>query len=256
MEFKYTSDGRKVVIIGNLNAQEKIVQEVFIVNGQEIPSGENFVAKSLHDTLAVSWKEKTLKELEERFERDQTKYNDLIDNLRKDYYKKQTELKAKLEYAGKALKNISPDSFTTLVAFMTGEINWIVKVGYDIELLQWEDFNVMYEDKLRLMSIFGKDDGTLTYAVGDYNDRSGGDKKFYPFKEYEPALEFFAQKLLENGVSDSSLKIASKYNIQFPADKVQEYKDKKTANIKRYCEDGLKKIAGWEEEIKQIEAIN
>jgi hypothetical protein len=51
---KYTSDGKKVVIIGNLNSQEKIVQEIFIINGQEVPSGENFVVKSLHDFPAIS----------------------------------------------------------------------------------------------------------------------------------------------------------------------------------------------------------
>ena len=56
-EIKYTSDGKKVAVIGRLNNQEQIVQEVFVVDGSEIPSGEHFVVKSLHDVPVLSWKE-------------------------------------------------------------------------------------------------------------------------------------------------------------------------------------------------------
>ncbi len=41
-KIKYTTDGKKVVVLGNLNSQEKIVQEVFVVDGSEIPSGEDY----------------------------------------------------------------------------------------------------------------------------------------------------------------------------------------------------------------------
>ena len=62
-DIKYTNDGKKVLIVGKLNSQETIVQEIFVSAGQEIPSGENFVVKSLHDAPAESWKEKNLREL-------------------------------------------------------------------------------------------------------------------------------------------------------------------------------------------------
>jgi hypothetical protein len=44
-EIKFTADGKKVVVIGSLNSQEKIVQEIFVFDGSEIPSGEHFVVK-------------------------------------------------------------------------------------------------------------------------------------------------------------------------------------------------------------------
>jgi hypothetical protein len=69
-EIKYTTDGKKVIVVGNLNSQEKIVQEIFIVDGNEIPSGENFVTKSLHDFPAISWKESELIKLESRYEKE------------------------------------------------------------------------------------------------------------------------------------------------------------------------------------------
>ena len=68
-KIKYTTDGKKVVVLGNLNSQEKIVQEVFVVDGSEIPSGEHFIVKSLHDATAISWKEKRLQEIEEKYDK-------------------------------------------------------------------------------------------------------------------------------------------------------------------------------------------
>lgn len=48
-EIKYTTCGKKVVVIGDLNQTEKIVQEIFVTNdGAEIPSGERFVYESLY----------------------------------------------------------------------------------------------------------------------------------------------------------------------------------------------------------------
>ena len=45
-QFKYTTDNKKVIVVGKLNSQETIVQEIFISNDSEIPSGEHFVVKS------------------------------------------------------------------------------------------------------------------------------------------------------------------------------------------------------------------
>ncbi len=64
-KIKYTTDGKKVVIIGDLNQTDKIVQEIFVTeNGDEIPQGERFVVRSLLDQPAKSWKETKLEELE------------------------------------------------------------------------------------------------------------------------------------------------------------------------------------------------
>ena len=78
---KYTTDGRKVVIIGDLNQTEKIVQEIFVTeDGAEIPSGERFVVKSLLDTPAKSWKEKNIADLEARYEKDKKYWEDKINS--------------------------------------------------------------------------------------------------------------------------------------------------------------------------------
>lgn len=56
MEIKFFFDGRKVVVVGALNNQETIVQEVFVTQqGDEIFGGERFVVKSLYDQLVELW---------------------------------------------------------------------------------------------------------------------------------------------------------------------------------------------------------
>ena len=63
MQTKYTTDGKKVAIVGKLNNTETIVQEIFVSeNGSEIPAGENFVVKSLLDAPAKSWKESQIEQ--------------------------------------------------------------------------------------------------------------------------------------------------------------------------------------------------
>ena len=230
-DIKYTIDGKKVVVIGNLNSQEKIVQEIFIVNDCEVPSGEHFVVKSLYDAPAISWKEKELKRIESDYETVKFKYGNELKVLTARYRTTSCELKNKIEYAGKVLKNISPESFNTLVDYLTGEIKYIVKTGYSPELIEWKDFTQNYEDSLRLISIYGRDDGTLTYGIGNYSDYSGGKSTFKPFNNYEDALSFLTEKILEQSISDDIIKIASKYNIELPTEKVKEFKVKKVANL-------------------------
>lgn len=69
-DLKFLSDGRKVSVIGKINKTEFIVQEIFVTeSGDEIPSGENFTAKSLHDTPVQSYKEKEAIKVEARLEK-------------------------------------------------------------------------------------------------------------------------------------------------------------------------------------------
>lgn len=255
MEIKFTTDGKKVIVIGSLNSQEKIVQEIFIVDGSEIPSGEHFVVKSLHDAPAVSWKEKELKRIESQYETDKFKYDNELKVLNARYRTISQELRNKIEYAGKVLKNVSPESFNTLVDYLTGEIKYIVKCGYSPELIEWKDFIQTYEDKLRLISIYGKDDGYLTYAVGDYCDFSGGSKHFKPFNNYEDAFEFFTKQILNCTISDEVIKVAKKHSIELPTEKVKEFQIKKTADLTKNIEQYQKAIDTWNTNINEIKNL-
>lgn len=78
---KYTTDGKKVVIINDLNQTEKIVQEIFVnEKGEEIQQGEMFIVKNLLDEPMKSWKENQLKQLELTYEKDKTELDNKIKN--------------------------------------------------------------------------------------------------------------------------------------------------------------------------------
>lgn len=252
MEIKYTTDGKKVVVIGNLNSQEKIVQEIFVVNNQEVPSGENFVAKSLHDFPAISWKEKSIKDIEDNYESKKKKYTDELDRLRRDYDTISKGLRQKIEYAGAVIKNVSPDSFQTLVDLLTENIKWVVVTGYTPELLPWDQFNTMYEDKFRLLSIYGRDNGTFTYARGHYSDYSGGSCNFTPFNNYEDAFELFKQEVLKRGINDATIALSKKYNILFPESEIVAFKEARIKVFEAHIEKYKKDIGAWEASIQKF----
>lgn len=251
-EIKFTTDGKKVVVIGNLNSIEKIVQEVYVIDGSEIPSGEHFVVKTLHDAPAVSWKESELKRIEGIYESKKKTMNSEIDRLETSYRTQRDLLRNKLNYAGKVLKNISPDSFNTLVAYLTNEITWIVKTGSSPELIEFKNFTQNYENKLRLVSIYGDDDGTMTYAIGSYNDYSGHSKFFHPFTKYDEAFDFFKSTLLKQTINDSHLEIADKYGISFPEEGVKLFKSNAAANLVKNIESYEVQIQKWKDKISEL----
>ena len=196
---KYTSDGKKVLVVGKLNAEQTIVQEIFVSAGQEIPSGENFVVKSLHDAPAESWKDKNLRELEARYETDRKKLQSRIDEQSKRLYVAQQKAKfqadALLEFATKS----STDQLETLRKFMAGEITHIFVDGYRPEIVSWHDDNEPYQtdnwhgnfkvEGIKLVSLYGSSEGDLSYKINTYKDGSGCGHTCIPASSYEEALE-------------------------------------------------------------------
>ncbi len=252
-EFKYTTDGKKVVIIGNLNAQEKIVQEVFIVNNQEVPSGENFVVKSLHDAPAVSWKEKRIKEIEAQYDKEYNQRQDEMSKLNKRHREVSKEFRNKIEYIKKATEKITPETFDLLADYVSGEIKYILVVGYELKIFDMSEFHENYEDKLRLISFFGKDDGSFTYAIGDYYDYSGGNKKFIPFKTKEDAIEKLGDILRsKDKIGKDHKKLAEKYGIELDKVKLEELRQRSIESLQKNIDSHKKAISKWEDSMKEI----
>lgn len=261
MEIKYTTDGKKVVVIGNLNAQEKIVQEIFIVNDIEVPSGENFVVKSLHDAPAVSWKETEIKKLDATYERDRKAHEKRMDELNKGLRRTREELSAKLNYVASALKNVSEDSFNLIADYLCGNIKYIVIEGYKAEIIDIDKFKQTesydgYWSKanLRLISIYGDDDGTLTFKQGQYSDDSGNYKcTFHPFKDYDAALEKFKEVLISKSISDVTIVQANEYGIALDADKLEAYKENKRQSYIRSIESANKTLESYKKALCELD---
>lgn len=89
---KYTTDGKKVVVIGDLNQTDKIVQEIFVTEqGDEIPQGERFVVKNLLDSPAKSWVESELLQAFQNKKKENFNKNIRDTEARLEEYKRQLE---------------------------------------------------------------------------------------------------------------------------------------------------------------------
>lgn len=207
-DIKYTDDGKKVLVVGKLNAQQTIVQEIFVSAGQEIPSGENFVVKSLHDAPAESWKEKNLRELEARYESDRKKLQTQIDDQECRLCQERDKAKLQTSALLQFVKNSDESQLETLKNFMSGQITHLFVSGYSPEIISWQDSNKVYDtdsfyhharlDGIKLVSLMGKSDGDLSYRLHEYRDGSGSSKTVYPATSYEAALAMAQAQLDED----------------------------------------------------------
>lgn len=244
---KFTADGKKVSIIGKLNQAEWIVQEVFVTKeGAEIPAGENFVVKSLLDAPAESWKEKSLRELEERYEASKNR----LEREREAMERKLSDAIALSKVKANALfafsRNSDSEQLNILVRFMSGEITHFFDaqgcaiLTFD-EAVTEHDYHRRSIEGLKLISLFGSSNGDLQYRLHNYSDGSGGSREVIPFTSYAEAFGY-AQAAFndtckryvepnQSYISDSWFKIKE---LVMPLDAREKYERlKKEANEKR-----------------------
>lgn len=250
-EIKYTTNGKKVVVIGSLNSQEKIVQEIFIVNGAEIPSGEHFVVKSLHDAPAISWEEKNTKSIKENYEAAIKKFKEDERRLNLAWKDMQVKVKEKLNWAASFLKNVEPEHFQLLTDYIVGNIKWVVVIDRTPKIIPFEQFEREYEGQLRLISIFGRSDGNVTYAQGSYSDYSGSIDSFIPFTDYEEAFAEFKKRVLSKSITVESLKVAKENGFDFPEDQKQEFYKSQLSNLQKNIENYQKSIDSWQSAVNE-----
>lgn len=236
MDIKYTNDGKKVVVISNLNSQETIVQEIFVSEkGEEIPYGEKFTVKNLFDEPMVSWKEKHLKEIEERYEKTfHQKEKELADLVRK-YSDKSSLISSIVKSFTSLEKNMKESDFETLVNCISGKITHVVIKNYNgYEIYEFQNKigkYDRYDNNIKLISLYGNSNGYLNYHLHQYSDGSGGNKdEIYPFTSYELAFDFIKNNILSeieiSGVDKYIFDNCVKYNIEIPKEKLFEYYNK------------------------------
>jgi hypothetical protein len=190
MDCKYTNDGKKVAVVGKLNNQETIVQEIFVANdGSEIPSGENFVVKSIHDQPVESWKSKEAAEIESRLK----ELKRLEESGRSELRRFQEQAAAKIKALKGVVSKAAAGQLDVVEMFLSGEITHLVIndyhpaiVAFDKEIEQPERYSY---DELRLISLYGRSDGTLNWKISQYYYGGGSKREIIPARSYADAVE-------------------------------------------------------------------
>lgn len=255
MEIKYTNDGRKVVVMGDLNSQEKIVQEILISGDSEIPSGENFVVKTLYDNPVISWREKTLKDFEDKYNK---RMGELV-KMEKDLVVKSGIIRARLSFLEKFNQNFSEIKFQRLIDFISGDINYVVYDG-GCSNLGIFDFNKICDIEsrefcgIKLLSAYGTSDGDITYRMNRWGDGSGYNSDIYTFKTKEDAIHCLSDIINggKYGLTDYLISVASKWDIDIPKHKMDEFRLKKSEMIQIKINEHKKQIDELKESLLKL----
>ena len=209
---KYMSDGRKVVVIGQLNTVESIVQEIFVTEqGDEIPSGERFTTKDLHDKPVISYKKKEEIKLEETLAKLKQNKDTLYSEIEK--MKEQRKANAALLKASNShIKTLFDDeqTFDLFADVVAGNIEYATQdcnfeylseiIPFEKAVSQTKEYHSENFEEIKLLSLFGNSDGDLSYRLYDYRDGSGSSRKFKFFRNKQEVIKYLEEYMEKKDV--------------------------------------------------------
>lgn len=256
-KIKYTADGKKVSLIGSINSSQLVVQEIFIKeDGSEIPGGENFIVTKVFDEPVKSWKESKLEKLEREYDERKKEAYAKIDELKKQHRKEADTIKKKIEYLRKVKPEAVKEAVDRIIKFIGGEYTHVVQESYsDISIRRLDDILLTSFSNIKLVSLFGADDGTLSYKLNTYSDGGGGDTNIFLCESYLEAKELFKKQVEERSlVSDRTLAEAKKHGISVSDRLIQATKEAKIKTLTENLESRLKELKKAQEQLEAAQA--
>lgn len=270
MEIKYTKSGKKVAVLGKLNKESWIVQELFVANGHEYPAGENFIETTLLDKPAETWHAREEKRLELR----KAELEKEVKKLRsqtKILYRKSSAAKLINEAIAKYEK-VDVAQLETFLNFISGNITHIVIEKYgDYEIVSLLDAVEATDsyigenslDGLKLVSLFGcSKDGTrdendrafrLDWRINDYRDGSGSYKHIYPCKSHREAVSLVDSLITNLEATESLIKLKEKYALTNPLEeKIAVFIQRQIESKKKQIETQRETLSKFEDELKNM----
>jgi hypothetical protein len=263
MSHKFTSDGRKVAIIGALNAKETIVQEIFVTDGTEFPAGEHFVVKTLLDAPAKTYKAAEEQRILDNIKRLEGEKNRLEAEVKGFKFKAQAAT-AKIKWIEGITDIELQEVFDNLKAMICGEYTHVVIPDYSgIAIKEWDeklfsshdDYNRERFDSLRLISLFGEWNGRLNLAwkVNTYRDGSGSSTSFFPCRSLQEAIEKAKEIIYaKEHLSDKDYEFCLKYAIHVDEVKNATRIAKKTDYIKQQIAVERERLSKLEDELAAV----
>ena len=260
---KYTTDGRKVVVIGELNKSETIVQEVFVTDdGTEIPAGDRFVVKNLLSKPAKPWKQQELESLDKRYNDEKKAWEAKFNALREEKELAYKALYSRVKWLRNVVKEPHSEDFkdaiTVLANFLSNENKWVVVKDYARYYLQpfndegvnklddlTSDHRGLRYDSMRLLSLYGDSAGRLTYRIDRFSDGSGNSEDVMFFSDRDSALSYLQVRVDETETyTSSTIEMAKDYGLSLNKEKLLDYQrqlcDRYNRQIKE-AEDCIKK---------------
>lgn len=260
MDIKYTKSGKKVAVLGKLNSESWIVQELFVSNGHEYPAGENFIEKTLLDSPAETWQATETKRIEIRKKEAERELETLHEKTK--VLRRKVRVSELINSATEKYENLDIKQLDTFLNFISGKITHLVheKWGtYEIAnifdtveaLDSWHGYKSL--DGLKLVSLFGcrengeRNDGdrkfALDWRINEYRDGSGTYKKIYPCKSHQEAVELVDDLIKDEDANEELIKLKAKYSLSNPTqEKIAIYNQKRAEAKLKEIEEQEKKL--------------
>jgi len=257
---KYTNDGRKVKVIGQLNSKQIIVREIFIDGDTEIPTGEDFIVTSLLDKPLMTWKEKQLTEIEESYDKRKSEYTIKTRTLKNEYSNLLTKLGEKNKFIRNYIKSENTMKvFNFVNDILTGKIKYMVNDWfYKIKILEYDEFIASYGG-IKLLTLLGSDNGNLEIKINQYSDGSGGNDTYHFFKTKEEAFNYIKNRIESidkaNVLTQEIVEKSKEYGANINIELLNEWKKNKLSSIekqKQQCEKSIQDYKKQEEMINNI----
>ncbi len=256
METKFLSDGRKVAIVGQLNNQETIVQEIFVTEqGDEIPSGERFVVKSLHDTPVETYLSRQ-KKAEEAATQKAKENREKIEREIKETRNRLSFYRDMLAAVKVFSDHINEQDFSHFINVMTGNVNYAVQDGYNVPEIKsipdcMSQTDSWYGDKkyegIRMLSVLGKSNGDISYNLNRYSDGSGNNTSVHFFQTYGDAQRYVKSialaKLEKSYLGIEDLSKCKECGITFNQDEIAIIKERLISSNKVSLQNAEKDFA-------------
>jgi hypothetical protein len=267
-KIKYTTDGKKVIVIDNLNQSEKIVQEIFVTqDGAEIPAGEHFIVKSLLDQPAKSWKERQLEDFEKSYSEKSDYWNKKLNDLDKEkqlcYSRLQNQIKWLKGIMKQPLEEQVKDIINTVTLFLQKKQKWVFHKGWNWNIYNWNDKEAqqLFEDidysrsEMRLVTLFGKSNGNLEWKINTFSDGSGTNRDIVAFyadkKDALDAAQAFINE--QTSYTEHDITTAKKFGLKLNESILKKQNEDLLKSYQSDIEAYKKKIADTEKQIKNLE---
>ncbi len=147
----------------------------------------------------------------------------------------------------------SYEKLAMLENFIEGKITHYVITGYDGQIIEFNDTKCGYgKHDLRLLTLFGKTNGDLTWNLNHYSDGSGSGTEVIPccsYKEAQKVLQACMDEKIKDTVSNRYVNLAKKYDLQISPDYIKRVKEDQIAQNNKH-------IKGHREEIEKYKNKN
>jgi len=159
------------------------------------------------------------------------------------------ELGLRTQYLKKVATKFDFKEFENVIDLIEGRVKYYVKKQYGApELHKFSDFKLLEDRELKLLSLFGKDDGSMTFRLNQYSEGSGSytSTEYYFFTNKKEATEKIEELFLsQTYITEELIKSAL----------VQEFKNKKIAEYENYLTRNTQDREKALEKMKEIEQI-